>query len=204
MPHITKEELLKINICVAHARSRDQDKPGTYSRELNRTLQANNLPTIIIPEDHEDNTHEQTQGATGETTQPEPYTPVSSRQSNISEQPTSLDSVPSKKIDASELGLVFFATSEEGWPQNFFTTDDLIKGVRSNKYKWKYSNNKLSEEQVLRKVQGGEIKLNKCWFAIATDEFRKIRSGLEQERSPLESRDPLYIIIILKSYNIMS
>lgn len=51
MPEITKEDLLKINICVAHAQCKNREKPGTYAYELNKVLKANNLPNIIIPED---------------------------------------------------------------------------------------------------------------------------------------------------------
>lgn len=68
MPEITKEELLKISICVAHAQCKNQDKPGTCAYELNRVLMANNLPNIIIPEDTDTNTQillEQNAGATG-------------------------------------------------------------------------------------------------------------------------------------------
>ena len=50
-PIVTREELLKIHICVAHAQNQNQITPGTYSSVLNKTLKANNLPTIIIPED---------------------------------------------------------------------------------------------------------------------------------------------------------
>lgn len=66
MPQVTEEELLKINICVAHARSKDQTKPGSYETEFNRLVQANNLPNVIISEgrDISKNTvHEITEGA---------------------------------------------------------------------------------------------------------------------------------------------
>ena len=49
-PQITREETLKINICVAHAHYKNLENPGTYGEELNKILTANNLPNIIIPE----------------------------------------------------------------------------------------------------------------------------------------------------------
>ncbi len=55
LPMITKEKLLKINICVAHAQNKKQQKHGTYAIELNKNLKANNLPNIIIPEDTDTN-----------------------------------------------------------------------------------------------------------------------------------------------------
>ncbi len=51
MPVVTKEELLKIHICIAHAHQKDVENPGTYGEELNKVLVANCLPKIIIPDD---------------------------------------------------------------------------------------------------------------------------------------------------------
>ena len=50
MPQITREEVLIINIGVAHAHYRNLENSGTYSEELNRFLTANKLPNVVIPE----------------------------------------------------------------------------------------------------------------------------------------------------------
>ena len=196
MPQITKEELLKINICVAHAHGKDQKNPGTYAYELDRTLKANNLPQIIIPDDEDTNVTGQTTGATS---LPEihPLKPAARRhsssdlcrQSNSSDLNKSQDSAINKQIEAADLGLEFYTVKESNWPQNF-STDDLLKGIRTNKCKWKYSHDKYTEERVLKKIQRGEITLQRCWFTVDNDEFRKIRSGQQQERSPMHNRDP--------------
>ncbi len=47
-PDITREETLKINICVAHAHYRNLENPGTYGEELNKILTANKLPNDRI------------------------------------------------------------------------------------------------------------------------------------------------------------
>ncbi len=49
-PEITKEETLKIHICVAHGHYKNLEKPGSYGEELNKILTANNHPNIIIPD----------------------------------------------------------------------------------------------------------------------------------------------------------
>ncbi len=54
VPTVTKAELLKIHACVDHAQNQEQRKPGTYKHELNRVLKANNLTTIIIPDDEQE------------------------------------------------------------------------------------------------------------------------------------------------------
>ncbi len=58
IPEITKEELLKINICIAHSQAKKQEKPGTYASELNKVLTANKLPNIIIPNDTDTETQQ--------------------------------------------------------------------------------------------------------------------------------------------------
>ncbi len=51
VPIATRAELLQIHAYVAHAQNQEQRKPGTYRYELSRVLKANNLPSIIIPDD---------------------------------------------------------------------------------------------------------------------------------------------------------
>ncbi|RUM28021.1 MAG: hypothetical protein DSY42_09145 [Aquifex sp.] len=106
-PTVTKEELLKIHICVAHAQNKDQITPGTYKSELNKMLKVNNLPTIIIPEEP-DTTTNVTQGqqvvgamamdANDSESKPQARTPKLSRHS-------STGSLIEKTLDASEIGL---------------------------------------------------------------------------------------------------
>ena len=83
----------------------------------------------------------------------------------------------------------FFSTKARGWPKNY-STGKLIQNVRGNTVKWTYTNKAIDEEQVLQKTERGEMKMISCFFLVEDDEFRKIKSGLIQERSPLENRDP--------------
>ncbi len=156
LPQISKEELLKINICVAHAQIKNQEKPGSYTNELNKVLKANNLPDIIIPDEAEDNTEQMDDGANGLNTT-ENLEPIIqkiriSRHSSTGNLSVSQVATPAKKLEACELGLQFYTTKSKGWPSNF-STEDLINDIRSNKVKWKYTNNKYTEEQILRKTQ---------------------------------------------------
>ena len=193
LPEITREDLLRINICMAHAQYKNKENPGSYANELNKVLKANNLPSIIIPENHNTQTQRLSKQADTGATCVEPQLQTQhdtlSRQSSKSELNTSYESLPDRKPDSSEYGLEFFTTKDKGWPTNF-NTDDLIKGIQSKMYKWKYTNKKYTEDQILRKTKKGGINLNNSFFAVEEDEFRKIRSGLNQERSPMELRDP--------------
>ncbi len=191
-PTITKEELLKINIRVAHAQFKNQEKPGTYKYELNRILKANNLPSIVIPDDTDiasDNINaQQAAGAmTTDVSSKEPETQIptpAERKQSIPE------TSKGKILDPGELGLELHTTKEKGCPLNF-TTKALIKRIQSNTYKFKYNDSKCPEELILKKIGKGEINLqSNCWFRVENDEFRKIRPGLQQDLSPLENRDP--------------
>ncbi len=190
--------MLKINICVAHANYKNQERPGTYASELNKVLRANNLPNIIIPED----TYLYTQqmnlqpdaGATSQAAaQPKPTTlkpkPSVRKFNNQGALNTSYDSLPTMNIDAKDLGLEFYTSKETGWSENF-STEELVKGIYSNKYEYKFTNKRFTEEQVLKKTQRGEINISDSFSALENYEYRKIRSGLVQERSPIENRDP--------------
>ena len=46
---VTREDLLKMNICVAIAETKNKENPGTFATILNKTLSENNLPTIVVP-----------------------------------------------------------------------------------------------------------------------------------------------------------
>ena len=193
LPEITREDRLRINICVAHAQCKDKENPGSYANELNKALKANSLPSIIIPEDPNTQTQKLSKQADTGATCVEPQLQTqhntSSRQSSKSEFNANYESLPDRKLDSSEYGLEFFTTKDKGWPTTF-STDELIKGIQSKMYKWKYTNKKYTEDQVLRKTKKGGINLSNCFFAVEEDEFRNIRSGLNQERSPMELRDP--------------
>ncbi len=90
----------------------------------------------------------------------------------------------------SEIGLKFYTTQEKGCPQDNFTVDDLLQGIKHNKYKWTYDNVIYTEEQILEGIKDGSIKLKDCWNNYDKDLFRKIRPCCKEERSPLEKKRP--------------
>lgn len=49
--NITREDSLKINICIVHSHYRNIENPDIYSQEPYKILTANNLPNIIIPDE---------------------------------------------------------------------------------------------------------------------------------------------------------
>ena len=115
-PQVTKEEILKINICVVHAQQKDQQKPGTYAKVLNKMLLENKLPSIIIPDD--DDTAQQPPAAAALIPEVTPGT--SKMAQDISRQSSSEDlSAKSKaktgnKLNSQDLGLEFYTLKQRG------------------------------------------------------------------------------------------
>ncbi len=68
--------------------------------------------------------------------------------------------------------------------------ESLVTGLRKNTYKYTYDNKNYNEEEVLQMILTGNVKLRNCWNTVENDQFRKIRPGQLQERSPIEQRDP--------------
>ena len=103
----------------------------------------------------------------------------------------STESLTGKTINAEEIGLEIYTTKERGWPQNMSNTD-LITGIEKKIYKGKYTESRYTEEQIMRKLRKNEINLNNsnCWIVVENESFRKIRAGINAERSPLSARDP--------------
>ena len=164
----------------------------------------NNLPNIITPTDDDDvgsvqpligatNLQQPITGAMSlQPPQDETPTPTLeqslSRQSSTSNLSKTAETTHSKKPKAIDLGLHFFTTTEKEWPPKI-PTGELLQGIKNKKYKWTYTNKKYEEEQILHKIEHGEISLTHCFFTVRPDEFRKIRPGLIQERSPVETHD---------------
>ena len=193
VPTVTKEEILEIHACVAHAQYKEQIKPGTYKYELNRVLKANNLPTIIIPDDEPDTSTDNTQ-----------QQKASAMPLNVTDQGAvaqvktpklqrikSTESLSSKFIDAEDIGLELYTTKERGWPRNM-SNIDLTSGIEIKIYKGRYTESKYTEEQIMRKLRRNEINLKNpnCWNTVDNETFRKMRPGLNADRSPITSRDP--------------
>ena len=178
--------------CVAHAQNQEQKNPGTYKYELNRVLKANNLPTIIIPDDEQETNSDKTQeqaasalaiNVTDQGAEAQLKTPKLKRIK-------STESLSAKIIDAEDIGLELYTSKERGWPKNMSITD-LATGIEKKLYKGKYTESKYTEEQIMRKIRRNEINFNNSnsWIAIDSDAFRKIRPGLNADPSPLTFRD---------------
>ncbi len=195
VPQITKEEILKINICVSHAHYANIANPGTYSDELNKVLTANNLPNIIIPNFNQSQQQSHTPSQVQAVPAAQPRSrgvPIKTqRAQNETEVEKTQQETVKDILEADEIGLHIYTTKEQGWPKGDFTIDKLVYNLRNNKYKFTYDDYSLDDEKLFNLMLTNKIKYkDDCWQKIERDEFRKIRSGLNKERSPIGGRDP--------------
>ncbi len=204
IPTVTKDELLKIHTCIIHAHQRDLDNPGTYEQELNNALTLNNLPNIKIPPpvsaitattQQQGQTQSQASGVTKavppKALKRSKHTEIIEAAATVSETEEMEEEVLMK--DSTELGLIIYTSEEIGWPKDNqrFTHEDLVRHLRKNRYKYTYTNPKYTEDEILEMLRSGRIRFSKCWTIVGNDNFRKIRPGFQEERSPpLNQRDP--------------
>ena len=94
-------------------------------------------------------------------------------------------------LESTEIGLHIYTTKEQGWPKANFTVEKLVQSLRNNKFKFTYDDYSLDDERLFTLMLTNKlIYKDECWQRIEKDEFRKLRSGLNKERSPIANRDP--------------
>ena len=202
-PTITREDMLKINICIAHAHRQDLLKPGSYEKELEQTLLLNELPTIKIPKTSQTSKTDTTQPKQHHTQAAEAAPPnVKPRKSKDSKESANTkenevnDEIEQElgdmeeellTIKAKDIGLEIYTPEDKGWPENF-THQDLVNGLHNNRFKYTYKDERYKENEIIEMIAKGKIDLHHCWNIIGRDMFRKIRTGIDKERSPIETR----------------
>lgn len=206
---VTSDDLLKINVCILHAHYRNIENPGSYENELNKILKLNNLPTVKVPETPNSSrifnaTAPATVATATPATQKKPVPPPRTERLPATQGETgarskantaedTLEQMENEILDQYEgkdLGIQIYVSEEVGWPQGNFNERDLIMGINKNIYKWTYTTKEIEEDQIIRMIKERTINLRGCFTAVDKTFFRKIRNGLQAERSPLDKRDP--------------
>ena len=92
-------------------------------------------------------------------------------------------------VEAKNVGLQLFTTIEKGWLRTNFTAKDLVNDLQASKIKFTYEDNLLDDEEIYKTILTNRVILKGCWNKIEKEEFRKLRSGLVKDRSPLKRRN---------------
>ena len=88
------------------------------------------------------------------------------------------------KTKGTEVGLKIITAKSKGWPEVPLRKESLIKGIEDKTIKWTYTDPTFKEKEVEEKIVFGTVDLTDCFQLIDDDLFRKIKTGLIEERSP--------------------
>ncbi len=118
MPVVTKEELLNIHICIAHAHQKDVENPGTYGEELNKVLVGIGLPKIITDDSNKVLMQKDQHSTQEQSVRPKPIRRREFlRQSSETEASDTDQESSEKHLDGNkELGLTIYTTYDKRWP----------------------------------------------------------------------------------------
>lgn len=94
-------------------------------------------------------------------------------------------------VNGEDIGLVLYTKQSEGWPpKDEFTRHVLLKGIAEKKYKFTFTKNTHSEEDILHMIENKTMDIPPpCFSRIDNSTFGKIRQGLMEERTPPPSKE---------------
>lgn len=87
----------------------------------------------------------------------------------------------SSSISSQDIGLKIYSALSRGWPEGKITKENLISGIESQTYKWTYTNQALTEEDVMRKLVFNQVETKDCFLTLEDEIFNKLSSGLTEE-----------------------
>lgn len=207
----TPDTHIKILQCMYHAHFENMINPGCYEKVVNEMFQANKLPTIKVPVAPQSSNIiakltealEPTTSTTEQPQQPEhteqeqqaTQAETSQGKAMETEQSTSeREQVKCKKrgerkksitrITGRDVGLKIFTTKSKGWAEKPLRKNTLLKGIEDKIIKWTYTDPTIKEKDIMERFVFGQIDLSDCFHLVDEDVFRKIKTGLIEERSP--------------------
>lgn len=88
---------------------------------------------------------------------------------------------------AEEIGLKVITTTKHGIPTSRPTGGTIVKNCEGGIYKWTYQEKSLSEDYVWSLITTDKLKITAKDFKIVDpSEYRRVRSGKQDDRSPLQ------------------
>lgn len=165
-----------------HAHIMNITDQGSYEKELNATLSANNRPCFKIPNTSNSNLPikilTQEEGASAEPGQATKSAQVNAKSSNATEAatPSTKQADSKSKLIGKDIQLKIYTPESSEWPEHT-TSRDLAGRMKENKVKFTYCDQALKEKEIVDLVESN-IKLDSsCWKIAEESVFKKIRSG---------------------------
>lgn len=184
IPTIDNNTHTKIFTLMLNAHFLNTANPGTYEAELNKGLKANNLPTIkiptipdskkilkaLMPEENkmeEENNREEME---------------EEREKTEEEIEITQDE---QTVEGKEVGLKIYTSKSTGWPKSTLTLKNITDGLNKGTYKYTYTYQDIDESEMLKLLTNSCVDINhECFLTLDDGVFRKVRSGLIEERTP--------------------
>lgn len=171
LPNIDNNTHTKIFTIMLNAHFLNTANPGCYKEELNKGLKANNLPTIKTPTIP--NSKKVLKALMPEAEQKE----EENREIVITQE--------EQTLEEKEIGLKIFTSRTTGWPKTTITPKHITEGIRKGTYKYTYTYPNIDENEMLKLLTKSCININReCFLTLDDGMFRKVRSGLIEDRTP--------------------
>ena len=88
------------------------------------------------------------------------------------------------KTKGTDVGLQIITAKSMGWPEIPLKKQSLVGGIEDKTIKWTYTDPTYTEKDIEEKIVFGTVDLTDCFYLMDDDLFRKVKTGLIQERSP--------------------
>lgn len=96
-----------------------------------------------------------------------------------------MEETPSSVIKSSDLGMNIYTPRSVWWPKGSLTLKQITKNLREGKYKYKYTDKRIKEDEVINIMTNKVIEITKnCFVIIENSIFIKIRPGMIKEHIP--------------------
>lgn len=195
-----------IMTCMLHAHMMNIIQLGSYNVESNRLLKANNLPSVVLPDNPPSQELINTSQKVPATQEPTITKPSTSKQNQQAEPEESTEEETSdesetdegtqshtetpalKPIKGEDIGLQIYAKQSEPFPKKGLDLKKLTTGMLRGTYKWTYTFDKFREEDVLRHLNNNEISLRDSWVTVEDQVFKNIRNGYKHQQTPPPSK----------------
>ena len=188
--------------CILHAHLGNIAHPGTYNEEVNKLFKLNKLPPIVLPDnppsklilslatknDMEEDTEEAETNQGNNNEEKDEAMSEKDEEEELNQTQAEKPS-PSEKIRGRGIGLQIVTKKSTGWPKEQIYIEQIKEGIDSGKYKWIFTSTAYREEEIYTLLINNGIELNKVWTIVDDSIFRKIRNGLQQEKTPPHCKD---------------
>ena len=91
---------------------------------------------------------------------------------------------PEYVLKGKDIGPAIITPISQGWPDDNLSLRKLKEGLEKRKYKWAYTDERYEETEIYNHIINNEIDLDNCWRTTEDDNFRKLKSGQHQKRTP--------------------